>query len=99
MTQSLQARSIEEIDIRKEVNEFPGHVFWATKIRRRIVDRYDLALDQRQEHSLGTKIGEVLSIMFSNGEIYVYSRGGSHHAIKYARKQVRQIAELNNYFE
>ncbi len=87
MSQSLEARSIEEIDIKKEIEEFPGSVFSARKIRRRIVGKYDLILDQHQEHSLGRRIGDILAKMNYEGDISIYSRSDSNHPIRYIRKR------------
>ena len=85
MSQSLEARSIEEIDIKKEIEEFPGSVFSAKKIRCRIIDKYGLYLDQHQEHSLGRRVGDVLSRMYNEGQLTIYSRSDSNHPIRYMR--------------
>lgn len=79
--------SICEIDIRKEIEDFPGSVFSARKIRRRIVSKYDLILDQHQEHSLGRKIGDALARMHYEGGISIYSRSDSNHPIRYVRNR------------
>lgn len=85
MNESMAARSIDEIDIRKEIESFPGSIFSARKIKRRIIDKYGLYLDQRQEHSLGSKIGDILSRMNDEGLLSVYLRSDSRHPIRYIR--------------
>ena len=87
MEQSLMVRSIEEIDIRKEVEAFPGNIFSARKIRLRIIDKYGLSLDQHQEHSLGRRVGDILSRMNDEGRLSVYLRSDSRHPIRYIRKR------------
>ena len=85
MSQSLVPSGKEEIDIRKEIEDFPGSIFSARKIRRRIIAKYGLYLDQHQEHSLGRRVGDVLSRMYDEGRLTVYSRSDSNHPIRYKR--------------
>ena len=83
----MATRSIDEIDIRKEIESFPGSIFSARKIRRRIIDKYGLSLDQHQEHSLGRRVGDILSRMSDEGRLSVYLRSDSRHPIRYIRKR------------
>ena len=87
MTQSLTVKLIEEVDIRKEIDDFPGTIFSARKIRCRITAKYELYLDQQQEHSLGRRIGDILAKMNYEGDISIYSRSDSNHPIRYIRKR------------
>lgn len=85
MSQSLVPSGKEEIDIRKEIDDFPGSIFSAKKVRRRIIDKYGLYLDQHQEHSLGRRVGDVLSRMYDEGKLSIYKRSDAHHPIRYKR--------------
>jgi len=90
MTQSIQIRSIEDLDpdiLRQEIRNFPGSVFSSTKIRRRIVEKYGLWLDSHEEYSLSMKLSMILAQMRDEGEILVY-RYSKNHPIKYARKRI-----------
>jgi hydrogenase maturation factor HypE len=89
MTQSLEVRirSIEEIDLRREISEITsfarvGAVFDSEKVRNRIARKYQLSLDDHETRSLGRSIGFVLTEMLENGllDIYEYTA-----PIKYVR--------------
>jgi len=92
MTQSIQIRSFEDLInnpelLRQEIEDFPGTVLSAAKIRRRIVEKYGFLLDSHEEYSLSVRLSMILAQKRDNGEILVY-RYSKNHPIKYARKRI-----------
>lgn len=79
--------SIDEIDIRKEIEDFPGIVVSAKRIRMRIERKYGLYLNQHQANTLGRRVADILSEMYDDGLLSIYSRSYSRRAIKYMRNK------------
>lgn len=80
-----QSSSVGSIDIKREILGFSG-VIYAGKVRRRIIEKYDLELDEFEESSLGHRIGIALREMSDEGMLDTYKHGGPGRTVKYTRK-------------
>ena len=77
--------SVHTIDIKREILGLNG-VIYSGKVKRRIIEKYDLELDEFEESSLGHKIGIALREMCDAGVLDTFKYGGPGRPIKYIRK-------------
>lgn len=102
MSQSIDIRSIEEIDIRKEIDGIltfakPGAIFDSEKVRNRIARKYRLYLDDHETRSFGRSIGFVLTEMYESGILDVYSDTRPITYVRLKAKGTSFITEVHNY--
>jgi hypothetical protein len=75
MTQSLEIRSVEEIDIRKEIAEMRGRTVSSPRLTKIIIKKYGLWLDEHQEHSLKQMVNVTLRNKEALGEVRIVVDG------------------------